>query len=210
MPRAFICVGKEAKMIAFIKGKLADVQAGAVILDVGGIGYKLQVPLSLFHRLPASGDEVMLHTHLAVREDGFYLYGFKEQSERDFFLKLLNVSGVGPKVALAILTIFSPGELGGVIVSEDITSLTRVPGVGKKTAGRIILELKDKVTGLAIGQDTGQDGGGREIDAVEALEALGYSAAEAHRAVKEASAKCDEKPPVAELVRNALRLLMKK
>lgn len=197
-------------MIAFIKGKLADVQAGAVVLDVGGIGYKVQVPLSLLHRLPAQGGEVMLHTHLAVREDSFNLYGFQEQSELDFFLKLLNVSGVGPKGALAILTIFPPGELGRAIINEDIISLTRVPGVGKKTAGRIVLELKDKVSGLAVEQDTGHDGGGREIDAVEALEALGYSAAEARRAVKEAHAQFDEKPPVAELVRNALRLLMKK
>lgn len=197
-------------MIAFIKGRLADVQAGAVVLDVGGIGYRVQVPLSLLHRLPEQGDEVMLYTHLAVREDGMYLYGFREQDELDFFLKLLNVSGVGPKGALAILTIFSPGELGRAIRNEDVISLTRAPGVGKKTAGRIILELKDKVAGLAVEQDAAHDGGGREIDAVEALEALGYSSVEARRAVKEARAKFSEEPPVAELVRNALRLLVRK
>lgn len=198
-------------MIAFIKGKLADVQAGSVVLEAGGIGYKVEVPLSLLQSLPAEGSEVMLHTHLAVREDGFTLYGFRERSELDFFLKLLRVSGVGPKAALAVLTIFPPGELGRIIAAEDIASLTRVPGVGKKTAGRIILELKDKVAGLAVEQETGPPaGGGQEIDAVEALEALGYSAAEARKAVHNALKNFNEKPPVAELVKNALRLLLKK
>jgi len=197
-------------MIAFIKGKLADVQTGSIVLDVGGIGYKVQVPLSLNYRLPALGSELMLHTHLVVREDGFYLYGFHSQSELDFFLKLLNVAGVGPKGALAILSIFTPGELGRVIAGEDLASLTRVPGIGKKTAGRILLELKDKVPNIEGISDAGGYNTGREMDAVEALEALGYSAAEARRAVKEAMSVLNENPAVEELVRGALRLLVKK
>ncbi|MFA4884989.1 MAG: Holliday junction branch migration protein RuvA [Desulfotomaculaceae bacterium] len=196
-------------MIAFIKGKLADAQAGFVVLDVSGIGYKVQVPLSLHYKLPAHGSELMLHTHLAVREDGFYLYGFQSQSELDFFIKLLNVAGVGPKAALAILSIFNPGELGRVIAGEDLASLTRVPGIGKKTAGRIILELKDKVSDIEGITDAGGYAG-RELDAAGALEALGYSAAEARRAVKEALASLNENPAVEELVKRALRLLVKK
>ncbi len=197
-------------MISFIKGKLADIQPASLVLDVGGIGLKVQVPLSLYHSLPVQGSDIMLYTHLAVREDGFSLYGFQEQSELDFFLKLLNVSGVGPKGALAILTMYSPGELGRVIANEDADSLTKVPGVGKKTAGRIILELKDKVLVTHVIGDAGSGGRGREIDAAEALEALGYSPAESRSAVKKASANLDESTPVAELVKAALRVLVKK
>lgn len=197
-------------MITFIKGKLADIQTGSVVLDVGGIGYKVQVPLSLHYRLPAPGSELMLHTHLVVREDGFYLYGFQSQSELDFFLKLLNVAGVGPKGALAILTIYTPDELGRVIAGEDLASLTRVPGIGKKTAGRIFLELKDKVQSIEDIPDAGGYAAGRVTDAVQALEALGYSTAEARRAVQEACTNLGENSPLEELVRGALRLLVKK
>lgn len=196
-------------MIAFIKGKLADIQAGSVIIDVGGIGYKVQVPLSLQYRLPAAGSELMLHTSLVVREDSFSLYGFQGENELAFFLKLLNVSGVGPRGALAILSIYTPAELGRAIAGEDIASLTRAPGIGKKTAARIVLELKDKVSDLFDASDPRNIVIGREVDALEALEALGYSAVEARRAVKEAQAGL-ENPPVEELVKNALRLLVKK
>lgn len=196
-------------MIAFIKGKLADIQAGSVIIDVGGIGYKVQVPLSLQYRLPATGSELMLHTSLVVREDSFSLYGFQSENELAFFLKLLNVSGVGPRGALAILSIYTPAELGRAIAGEDIASLTRAPGIGKKTAARIVLELKDKVSDLFDASDPRNIVIGREVDALEALEALGYSAVEARRAVKEAQAGL-KNPPVEELVKNALRLLVKK
>jgi len=203
-------MGEEAKMISFIKGKLAAAQPGLVVLDVSGIGYKVQVPLSQYYKLPAQGSELMLHTHLAVREDGFYLYGFQSQNELEFFIKLLNVAGVGPKAALAILSIFNPGELGRIIAGEDLASLTRVPGIGKKTAGRVILELKDKVSDIDGLTDAGGYAAGREMDAAEALEALGYSAAEARRSVKEALASLNENPSVEELVKRALRYLVKK
>ena len=197
-------------MIAFLRGKLKDIHAGAIILDVCGVGYKVQVPLSLLHKLPGIDNEVSLHTHLVVRENCFDLYGFQDRGELEYFLKLLNVSGVGPKGALAILTIFSPGELGRAILDEDTTSLIKAPGVGKKTAGRIILELKDKIQDIPLEQEVTKAGGGQDIDAVEALEALGYSPAEARRAVRGALEKAGGKPPVAEIVRNALRLLVKK
>ncbi|NPV72941.1 MAG: Holliday junction branch migration protein RuvA [Pelotomaculum sp.] len=196
-------------MISYIKGKLAEVQAGAVVLDVGGIGYRVQVPLSVLNKLPARGEDVLLYTHLAVREEGFFLYGFSDQNELGFFLKLLGVSGIGPKVALAILTIFSPDELGRIIIGGDTAALTRVPGVGKKTAGRIILELKDKVTETTLEREPLSGRSGVEADAVEALEALGYTAAEALKAVKEVL-KGPGQPSAAEIVREALRLLVKR
>jgi Holliday junction DNA helicase RuvA len=202
-------MGEEVEMIAFIRGKLADIQAGSIIIDVGGMGYKVQVPLSLQYRLPATGSELMLHTNLVVRDDGFFLYGFQSENELAFFLKLLNVAGVGPKAALAILSIYTPGELGRAISGEDIASLTRVPGIGKKTAARIVLELKDKVSDLIDVSDPRNIDIRRDIDALEALEALGYSAVEARRAVKEAQSEL-ENPQVEELVRSALRLLVKK
>jgi Holliday junction DNA helicase RuvA len=195
-------------MIAFIRGKLAGVLNGSILLDVGGIGYEIQVPLNLLNSLNDLGSEVTLHTHLAVREDNLSLYGFKERDELDCFLKLINVSGIGPRGGLAILTIFSPGELTRIIKNEDIPSLTRVPGIGKKTAGRLILELKDKISWLEPEQDK-EDAGRWDLDAVEALEALGYPAAESRRAVQEALRSFDQKPPEEELVKAALRLLVK-
>jgi Holliday junction DNA helicase RuvA len=196
-------------MIAFLNGKLADIQSGAVIIDVGGIGYRVQVPLSLMSSLPEPGGQVMLHTHLAVREDDISLYGFRDRGELEYFLKLLNVSGVGPKGALAVLTLFMPGELGQVIVNEDLAALTKVPGIGKKTAGRIILELKDKISAAVIKGGTGHKQPGLVADAIAALEALGYPTLEAHKSVKEALAGFNEEPPVTELVKKSLRLLAK-
>ncbi len=196
-------------MIAYVRGKLTDIRAGAVIIDVGGIGYKVHVPLSPQYQLLVGGSEIMLHTGLVVKDDGFYLYGFQTKNELTFFLKLLNVSGVGPRGALAVLSIYTPGELGRAIAGEDAALLIRAPGIGKKTAARIILELKDKVSGLFDEADPRNIIGGRENDALEALEALGYSAVEGRRALKEALAGLED-APVEELVRNALRLLVKK
>jgi Holliday junction DNA helicase RuvA len=196
-------------MIAFINGRLAGIEAAAVIIDVGGIGYRVQVPLSLINSLPEPGGQIMLHTHLAVREDDISLYGFKEREELEYFLKLLNVSGVGPKGALAVLSLFAPAELGQSIVNEDISALTRVPGIGKKTAGRIILELKDKIPVVAFKDGSGRIQSGLLNDAVAALESLGYSTQEARKGVKEALAGCNEETPVAELVKKALRFLVK-
>ncbi|MDD2443850.1 MAG: Holliday junction branch migration protein RuvA [Desulfotomaculaceae bacterium] len=197
-------------MIAYLKGKLAHAQAGYIIIDVGGIGYKVQAPLSLQDSLPPRGGEIMLYTHLVVREDGFYLYGFQEQSELESFLKLLGVPGVGPKGALAALTILSPDELWMAIAGADAATLTRVPGIGKKTAGRIILELKDKAPQVDVEQGAGREGGGRVNDAIMALESLGYSSLEARRAVKEAEGTANNLLTAEELIKNALRHLIKK
>ncbi|MHB1042949.1 MAG: Holliday junction branch migration protein RuvA [Eubacteriales bacterium] len=194
-------------MIAFLKGKLASQDGGTVLVEVGGLGYQVQVPLSLLHLLPPTGEEIFLHTHLAVREDCLQLYGFSSREELDFFLKLLNVSGVGPRGALAVLSIYRPAELAGLIRGEDLTALTRVPGVGKKTAGRIVLELKDKISDKLPARADGEAAAGAEEDAVAALESLGYQPAVARKAVKEACSRFDAVPPAAGLVKACLSIL---
>ena len=194
-------------MYAFLRGKLAVVESGSVLVETGGIGYRVHVPLSLLSRLPSPGEELLLHTHLLVREDALQLYGFSSKEERDFFLKLLNVTGVGPRGALAVLSIYPPPELIRVITVEDLVALTRVPGVGKKTAGRIVLELKDKLpAGLSV-DPGGETAGGVEADAVAALETLGYSPPEALKAVKRAAGRFTEAPPASELVKASLAIL---
>ncbi|MCL6638894.1 MAG: Holliday junction branch migration protein RuvA [Firmicutes bacterium] len=194
-------------MFAFLKGRLAAVESSSVVLEVSGIGYRVHVPLSLLHRLPPAGEELMLHTHLVVREDDLQLYGFSSREELDFFVKLLNVTGVGPRVAQAVLSIFHPAELARAIAVEDLASLTRVPGVGKKTAGRIVLELKDKVAAGIGDPATVKETDGVEADAVAALESLGYSLPEARRAVKQAAGRFKERPQVSELVKTSLSIL---
>ncbi|NMA51454.1 MAG: Holliday junction branch migration protein RuvA [Peptococcaceae bacterium] len=196
-------------MIAFLKGKLAKIENGAVIIDVAGVGYRVQVPMSLIHSLPEINAQITIYTHMVVREDDISLYGFKTSEELEFFLKLLNVSGVGPKVALAILTVFDPDELGRIIVSEDVAALTRASGIGKKIAGRIILELKDKIKATELKDTPAGSKTGLINDAVAALEALGYNTMEAHNSVKAALAEFDGEPSVAELIKAALRLLVK-
>jgi len=194
-------------MYAFLRGKLAAVESGSVLIEACGIGYRVHVPLSLLSRLPSPGEELLLHTHLIVREDALQLYGFSSKEERDFFLKLLNVSGVGPRGALAVLSIYQPSELVRVITVEDLLALTRVPGVGKKTAGRIVLELKDKLSGGLSVNLGGEPAGGVEADAVAALETLGYSPPDALKAVKRAAGRFSEAPPASELVKAALAVL---
>jgi len=196
-------------MIAFLRGKLAKIENNAVIIDVAGVGYRVQVPMSLIHSLPELNTQIIVYTHMAVREDDISLYGFKTSEELGFFLKLLNVSGVGPKAALAILTVFEPDELSRIIINEDVAALTKVPGIGKKTAGRIILELKDKIKTTELKDMPADSKAGVINDAVAALEALGYNTMEAHNNVKAALAEFGGEPSVAELVKAALRLLVK-
>ena len=209
MPCSLICLGKEVQMIAFLRGKLAKIENNAVIIDVAGVGYRVQVPMSLIHSLPELNTQIIVYTHMAVREDDISLYGFKTSEELGFFLKLLNVSGVGPKAALAILTVFEPDELSRIIINEDVAALTKVPGIGKKTAGRIILELKDKIKTTELKDMPADSKAGVINDAVAALEALGYNTMEAHNNVKAALAEFGGEPSVAELVKAALRLLVK-
>ncbi|AEF94098.1 Holliday junction ATP-dependent DNA helicase ruvA [Desulfotomaculum nigrificans CO-1-SRB] len=175
-------------MIAYIKGKLAYIGAGWVVVDVNGIGYRLYIPAMT--KLPSTGQEVQFYTHMAVREDGIQIYGFLQEEELECFLALLDVAGVGPKVALAVVAHLPPGVFKGIIASGNVNQLVKVPGVGKKTAQRIMLELKDKLRGPAAlpePSETITPAPGRiEDDAVVALLSLGYAQNEAREAVRQA------------------------
>uniref|UniRef100_A0A7C2EIJ2 Holliday junction branch migration complex subunit RuvA n=1 Tax=Ammonifex degensii TaxID=42838 RepID=A0A7C2EIJ2_9THEO len=165
-------------MIAFLRGRLVRVTAGAAVIEVGGVGYRVNIPLSLGPRLPQPGAECKLYTHFILREEQPALFGFGSEEERDFFVLLLGVSGVGPKAALAILSCLSVAEIKQALREEKAAILQMVPGIGKKTAQRILLELKDKFDKeeAAVPKET--------ADAVEALVTLGYRRGEAREAVR--------------------------
>lgn len=188
-------------MIASIQGTISATGKDFVVVVTGGIGFKVFVPHSTMDRIDPS-EETFLHTTMIVREDSLTLYGFATSSEREVFDILLTVNGVGPKLALAILSSLSLDSLRNAIVSERAEILTRVPGIGNKTAQRILIELKDK---LKFGQDTAPVGGFDDIntDVIDALVALGYSIVEAQTAVQ--SLPSDAPPSVEERVRMALQ-----
>ena len=176
-------------MIAFIKGTLEEIQENCVVVDTGGIGYAVSVSEGTVSRLPRRGEAVTLHTHMSVREDGAELFGFLTGAELAMFKRLITVSGVGPKVALGILSVMEPSQIMLAIIAEDAAALSRAPGVGRKTAGRLILELKDRVKtsdafiqNAALPQQTFAAAGSRQ-EAADALAALGYSRSEAVNAV---------------------------
>ena len=200
-------------MLAFLRGALAAVEKETVIIEVNGIGFQLQVPASTLSRLPGLDAEVKLHTYLASREDGVSLYGFWGQDELAIFRLLLNVSGVGPKGAMGLLSTLGPQELRLAIARGDADGLTRAPGIGKKTAQRIILELKEKlareISQMEIKADV-KKAPSEEEDAVAALVALGYFESEARRAVRAAAEEGGGALPAASLVRSALKRLGKK
>ncbi|MEW8329587.1 MAG: Holliday junction branch migration protein RuvA [Candidatus Thiodiazotropha sp.] len=179
-------------MIGRLKGELVHKQAPNLLIDVNGVGYELEAPLSTFFTLPDRGKPVTLFTHLAIREDAHVLYGFATESERALFRSLLKVSGIGAKMALAILSGMSAEEFSRCVESEDLASLVRLPGIGRKTAERLIVEMRDrlaKLDGLApagsqLLRDQAAGHGSATSDAVAALVALGYKPQEASRMVK--------------------------
>ena len=181
-------------MISYIRGILTEASGDGIVVEAGGIGYEIRVPLSVLERLPRLGEEVKIHTFLQVREDGVGLFGFLDRGELAMFKQLLGVGGIGPKGALGVLTALKPDDLRLAVISGDAKAIARAPGVGIKTAQRIILDLKDKVSMddiLLAADGSGPDSGGRgdavlgaaAREAMEALTALGYSAMEASRAV---------------------------
>ena len=181
-------------MISYIRGILTEASGDGIVVEAGGIGYEIRVPLSVLERLPRLGEEVKIHTFLQVREDGVGLFGFLDRGELAMFKQLLGVGGIGPKGALGVLTVLKPDDLRLAVISGDAKAIARAPGVGIKTAQRIILDLKDKVSMddiLPAADGSGPDSGGRgdavlgaaAREAMEALTALGYSAMEASRAV---------------------------
>jgi holliday junction DNA helicase RuvA len=187
-------------VIARLRGKAVAWDADGLILDVGGVGYRLFATPAAVKKADGQ-DEVVLETHLHVREDAMQLYGFADPGERELFEQLLSVSGVGPKVALAIVSGYSPAELRRAIVREDDALFQTIPGIGKKTAQRVVLELKEKIAPLAAVEAPHLGAGDGHTVARDALVELGYSVAEAEQRL----AEVDPDLPPAERVREALR-----
>ena len=191
-------------MIGRLVGRLAAKNPPQLLVDVAGVGYEVDVPMSTFYSLPATGDPVTLHTHLVVREDAHTLYGFATLEERAAFRQLIRISGIGARTALSVLSGLSVADLAQSIALQDSGRLTKIPGIGKKTAERLLLELRDKldvraaVTPGATPQAAGSD-------VLNALLALGYSEKEAHSAIKGLAPGL----PVAEGIRAALKALAK-
>ena len=191
-------------MIAFLTGRVAAKRPASALIDVGGVGYQLAMSTSSLAGLPAEGDEVTVWTHLHVREDELSLFGFESESEKAAFELLITVSGVGPKVALSALSAMSAETLAQAIAMEDDTLIATIPGVGKKTAQRIILDLKDKLGAAEIGPSA--RGGGSSLAVAEANDALlgmGFSSAEIAIALHGSDKGADTQS----LVRHALRRL---
>ena len=191
-------------MIEHVRGVLQHKSPAFIVIETGGIGYKISVPLSSYGLLPREGDELKINTYLHCREDGLSLYGFLNQEERDFFLLLISISKIGPKSALRMLSSISPSEFKKAIKRGDLTTLTDIPGIGKKTAQRLILELKERVAEEEI-----IEGGDEELvkDALSALFSLGYTRNEARRAIKEAIDSSKEELDLASLIKKALRYI---
>ena len=172
-------------MIARLSGTVLEKHPNRIVVDVAGVGYEVQVPLSTFYGLGEPGTGVTLRVHTHVREDAIALYGFSSPLEQDLFERLIAISGIGPKLALAVLSGIDPGELVRAIRTQDVARLTRIPGVGKKTAERIGLELKDRLPHAATAgaPDSPESGGGLRDDLLSALANLGYQRAAAEKAV---------------------------
>lgn len=197
-------------MIGRLRGNLAEKQPPHLLLDVGGVGYEVEVPMTTLYRLPAQGEIVTLHTHLVVREDAHLLYGFGEKRERELFRELIRLNGVGPKLALALMSSLEVDELVRCVQAQDTAALVKVPGVGKKTAERLLVELKDRfkawesLPGIAplVLPNQAAVVASAEADAVSALVALGFKPQEASRAV--AAVEGDDLSSE-ELIRRALK-----
>ncbi|WP_409280750.1 Holliday junction branch migration protein RuvA [Pseudomonas defluvii] len=186
-------------MIGRLRGTLAEKQPPHLIIDVNGLGYELEVPMTTLYRLPKVGEAVTLHTHLVVREDAHLLYGFHEKRERELFRELIRLNGVGPKLALALMSGLDVDELVRCVQAQDASALVKVPGVGKKTAERLLVELKDRFKAwetapslfalVPNGPLPVVPVSSAESDAVSALISLGYKPQEASRAVAAVDAK---------------------
>lgn len=198
-------------MIAFLEGRLLSYEADAVVLVVNGLGFRVFVSAELINRLPAVGETLRLYTHLAVKDDALELYGLESAAERAAFTRLLCVSGVGPRTALAAVGRLEPQRLWQAIVHEDANLLCAVPGIGKKTARRIILELKDQAAKIGDAVTGVSSGGLPEAvgDAMAALVALGYNSGEALDAVTAVSSSRDQADPedTTSLIKAALQRL---
>lgn len=196
-------------MIGFLRGRLTAKQPPQLVIDVGGVGYEVEAPMSTFYGLPAAGGEIHLFTHLVVREDAHILFGFGSERERRLFRELLKVSNVGPKLALALLSGMSVDAFLLCIEAQDVDTLVRIPGVGRKTAERLLVEMRDRVkgfgdSGVVVLPNAGTADAtiGPQAEAFSALVALGYKPAEVTRLLKavDASVQTTE-----EIIRRALQ-----
>jgi Holliday junction DNA helicase RuvA len=201
-------------MITFVEGTLEEVLPSMIVVNAGGIGYQILIPLSSYNKLPATGSRLRILTHHHVREDAQMLYGFSTFQERDLFrLLLAHVSGVGTKLALAVLSGMSVDQFKGAVVTSDIAAISKIPGVGKKTAERVVLELKDKL-GVAAeweaaSRENAPSGIERHLhDAVLALISLGYKQADAHKAVKAVLPGLPPGSSAEDVVRESLKHLL--
>lgn len=188
-------------MIGRLRGTMVAKRPDGVVVEVGGVGYELSVTVRDLAELPGVGEEIVLHTHLHVREDAMVLFGFSTDRGRDFFRVVLTAPGVGPKLALAMLSTLDVDELHGAIVGEDIDALTVVPGIGKRSAQKMILELKPKLVDMPVGSVAGASSARPQVR--DALEGLGYTANE----IRTAMESVDGTLPVAEQIRSALQVL---
>lgn len=200
-------------MIAFVKGELAVVEEDRVIVETGGIGYNIFVSSSTITQLPAEGEQVRFYTHMNVKEDAMQLYGFLTRDELKVFRLIIGVSGIGPKGGLGILSQLTPDALRFAVASNDVKAISAAPGIGKKTAEKLILELKDKLSIEDVlhheeVQSQASTGLGQEVqsDAVQALVTLGYGSAEALKAVRQVDV--GENATVEEILKKALKYLM--
>jgi len=191
-------------MIGSLHGRITSKTPPQLVVDVGGVGYELEAPMSTFFLLPAVGQEVRLLTHMVVREDAQLLYGFGTEAERRLFRSLLKVSGIGPKIGLALLSGISVEGFAHCIQNRDVAALTRVPGIGRKTAERLLIEMKDRLNGAeaAPGPTVVSAGPSPEVEAFGALVALGYKPAEASRLLKSAQGGTQS---TEEMIRRALQ-----
>lgn len=189
-------------MIGRIAGTLIEKRPPSVLIDTGGVGYELDVPMTTFYDLPPQGERVVLLTHMVVREDAQLLYGFLSEAERTAFRQLIRISGIGARIALAILSGLTAAEMKSAVAEQDVARLTRIPGIGKKTAERLLLELKGKLDEMPgdSTQASADDGAG---DIINALLALGYSDKEA----RNAAGKLPAGTGVADGIRLALKQL---
>lgn len=188
-------------MIDYLEGNLRYKSPTFIVVDVGGVGYKVNLSLSSYNLLPPEGNEIKINTYLHFREDGLALYGFLAKEERDFFLLLISISKIGPKSALRMLSRVSSSELKKAIKRGDLTTLTDIPGIGKKTAQRLILELKERIE-----EEEPLEPGKEELvkDALSALVSLGYTQNEARKAVREVINSSKEEMDLTRVIKEAL------
>jgi len=203
-------------MIAFLSGKLLEKQASTAIVDVGGVGYELTIPLSTFFELGEAGSDVSVRIYTHVREDAIQLYGFKSARDRDMFLRLISVQGIGPKLAITMLSGMNVDEMIAAIRSNNTLRIKSIPGVGQKTAERVVIELRHKIVELAAAGAAApepSEAGGLPSDeafddALSALVNLGYQKAAAEKAIRQAADDGTE-PTVQKLLRRSLQILAK-